>query len=131
MPISSPSATTPARISQTRQRGRSTGGDADFRGETLRGTDMDNPEWRPSLAGPFRSAPHPRLNRRMDASPLPVLSRWSAAAAGAARGAPALTAIDGIAPTADEALRRATAAWPGRDVLVLHAQAMLPPDGWR
>src|SRR5690349_2516217 len=69
----------------------------------------------------------------MDASPLPVVSRWTDVSDREACGGamPELSGIEGVAPTAGEALRRAAAAWPGRDVLVLHADVRLPPDGWR
>ncbi len=71
----------------------------------------------------------------MDASPLPVLTRWTEHASDGEtppRNLPdAMPRVAGLARSPGEALRRAADAWPGRDVLLMHADARLPPDGWR
>src|SRR5688572_19652376 len=71
----------------------------------------------------------------MDASPSPVLSRWTDVAGSAdvpSRHLPgAMPRIDGLAASPAEALARAAAQWPGCDVLLMHADAGLPVDGWR
>ncbi len=70
----------------------------------------------------------------MDAHALPVLSRWTrdeGRAAAPAGGVPAgLATVDGFAGSATEALARAAERFPGRDVLVMHADAVLPAFGW-
>src|SRR5688572_16448515 len=75
----------------------------------------------------------------MDASPLPVLVHWADADADA--GSPAdggtahvpggLPRVDVVASSADDALRRAAAKWPGRDLLLLHTGTTLGSDAWR
>ncbi len=71
---------------------------------------------------------------RMDASLLPVLSLWAPAAAastGSGEGLPeAMERLGGCAATADEALSRALTRRPGRDVLLLRADAELPEGLW-
>lgn len=62
----------------------------------------------------------------------PVLSLWSAPPGIATGRFPGqLERVDGVASTASLALDRARAAYPGRDVLVCHADACWPHDGWQ
>ena len=71
----------------------------------------------------------------MDATPLPVLSRWTDAeavpAAAALHPMPELARVEHVAASPEAALAAAVAQWPGRDVLVMHADARLPAEGWR
>ena len=64
----------------------------------------------------------------MDAAGTPILSLWaSRPGAGDVAGAPDWPRIEGVAASPDEALARARAGFPGRDVLLLQAGASLPP----
>ena len=67
----------------------------------------------------------------MDALPRPVLSVWSEDGRTAALPPDAIETVPGRAATAREALARARDAFPGRDVLVLRADAVLPADRLR
>ena len=71
----------------------------------------------------------------MDAPALPVLSLWTAdanASGGPGPGVPvAMARIAGIADSPGQALARAAAAHPGRDVLLMRADAQLPEGAWR
>ncbi len=63
----------------------------------------------------------------MDADGTPILSLWaSRPGAGDVATAPDWPRVDGIAGSPAQALARARAAFPGRDVLVLQAGARLP-----
>jgi len=70
----------------------------------------------------------------MDAHPLPVLSLWTAAGThgDAAAGVPdAMARVPGTADGPDQALARAVAQFPGRDVLLMRSDATLPDGAWR
>jgi GT2 family glycosyltransferase/glycosyltransferase involved in cell wall biosynthesis len=71
----------------------------------------------------------------MDAASLPVLSLWTAdahASGGPAGGVPETMArVPGIADGPQQALARACAQYPGRDVLLLRGDAQLPEGFWR
>src|SRR5688572_8980540 len=71
----------------------------------------------------------------MDASPLPVLVRWTDAAGPTDIGAPrlpvAMPRVDVAATTAEAAREHAAGIWPGRDLLVLHADTVLDSNAWR
>ena len=65
----------------------------------------------------------------MDAPPLPVLSVWHADDRPLSPTAGGLERVPGEAASAQEALARARHHHPGRDVLVLRGDAVLPGDG--
>ncbi len=71
----------------------------------------------------------------MDAPALPVLSLWTTDATAHGGSGPALpdaiARVDGVASSADQALARAQAQHPNRDVLLLRADAELPEGVWR
>ena len=71
----------------------------------------------------------------MDALPLPVLSLWTAdasASGGPAEGLPeSMVRVPGLAPSPAQALARAADLHPGRDVLLMRADAELPTGFWR
>lgn len=71
----------------------------------------------------------------MDAPALPVLSLWTADATANGVPAPALPAamarVDGVASSPAQGLARAAQTHPGRDVLLLRADAELPDGFWR
>lgn len=65
----------------------------------------------------------------MDAPPLPVISVWAERPAPTGAGDwPGWPRVDGLAATPCEALAKARGQFPGRDVLLLHAEAWLPAD---
>ncbi|TNJ35419.1 glycosyltransferase [Arenimonas terrae] len=65
---------------------------------------------------------------RMDAPLLPVLSVWTVDGRSPSPVPTALERVPGNAATAQDALARARQQFPGRDVLLLRGDAVLPPD---